>query len=349
MNDAIDPRETAPIYDGNSSGEPVLIPQQTTDCSAASDEDQLYGHRAAMARDEPGPEEDLSKPSLGRLAVLGAVLLAAIILIGFAIHSRSKPPPTVIATDLGTERSGSAGIGGRLIVQWKDSASYRLIVDPLEPADLPAFEDFAGNLPHAIVFAITLKDSSGGVACQKQIVLTSSTAPGSSGQARNPSALATATGDAAQGVTNKDGKIAELILSGALPCQLEAFQRLAAWEFSTDFPPLSGQKALFNQQNTSPKPKSGSLPKGGGHRQFATVKSFPAPIEGDDAVVSDNPSKNLISTSGGRTFVLGTDLRKGTFSWRSFPGRIHYRCEKNGTCFLTNTESGAAVSARLLQ
>jgi hypothetical protein len=350
VNDAIDPRETVPIYDGNSSGEPAQIPQQTTDLSAASDEDPLYENRAAIAVDESGPEEHLTQPNLRRLAVLGAVFFAAIILIAFTIHSRGKPQPTVVATnDLGSQMSGSAGIGGRLIVQWKDSASYRLSVDPLDPADLPAFEDFAGNLPHAIVFGITLKNSSGGVACQKQIVLTSSTAPGSSGQPQNPNTLATATGDTAQGVTNEDGKIAELILSGPLPCQPDAFQRLAAWEFSTDFPPLSEQKALFNQQNASPKPKSGSLPKGRGHRQFATVKSFPASIEGDDAVVSDNPSKNLISTSGGRTFVLGTDLRNGTFSWRYFPGRIHYRCEKNGMCSLTSTESGAAVSARLMQ
>jgi len=345
----MDSSETAPIGGRDSSEETGQIPQPSADSSAVPGEDPLYAHRAALAVDEPEPEER-SKPSPLLLALLGAALLAALVPIGFSTHSHSSmPQTTVITKDLGTKTSNSAGIGGRLILQWKGSASYRLAVDPVEPAGLPAFESFAGNLPHVVIFAITLKDSSGGTVCQRQVVAMSSTAPGSSAQAQNPNALATATGDTMQGVLNGDGKTAELILSGPIPCQLEAFQRLASWEFSTDFPPLSGQTALLTQQSTASTLQSDSAHRGGGRVQFATVKSLPAPIEGDDAVVSDNPSKGILSTSGGRTFVLGADLRRGAFSWRAFPGRIHYRCEKNGSCALTNTESGVAVSARLMR
>jgi hypothetical protein len=268
---------------------------------------------------------------------MGAFFLAVLVVIGFGLRSLIKPQSVTLANDLGTERSESAGIGGRLIAEWKDGASYRLIIDPLEPGDLPAFEAVAGNLPHAVIFAITLRDSSGGVACEKQIVLTSSTAPGSA-SLQNSAMPASATGDTAKGVTDEDGKIEELVLSGPLSCQLDAFKKIAAWEFSTDFP-RSPQPAGMNAEGAATRARSRS---GGGQR--AAVQALAAAIEGDDVIVGDNPSRGLVSTSGGRTFLVGV---KHVFAWRTFPAPVHFRCEKDRMCALTSSGSSTVVSARL--
>jgi hypothetical protein len=317
-----------------------------------------------MVFDDPKAEDQPHKPNLLLFAALGAVLLAVLVLIGFGLRSSRKPQNPVLVNDLGTKRNEAAGIGGRLIAQWKDEASYRLVLDPLEPANLPAFEAIAGNLPHAFVFTITLRDTSGGVACQRQIVLTTSTAVDGTGQAQNPTALATATGDTVQSVAGEDGKIEELVLSGPLPCRLDAFQRIAAWQFSTDFPPLSEQAAGISQPTAAAKAKSDFGQAAGinqpsaaarakshsGSRQAKSVNTLPAAIEGDDVIVSDNPSRGIWTTSGGRTFLVGADVEgRRAFGWQLFPAAIHYRCERNATCTLTRLNSGAVVRARLMR
>ena len=82
---------------------------------------------------------------------------------------------------------------------------------------------------------------------------------------------------------------------------------------------------------------------------FAAGRSTcPSAIEGDDVIVGDNPSRGTVETSGGRVFFLGiAGMRNRSAEWQVFPAPIHFRCDKNGSCVLTRTNSHVSLQARL--
>jgi hypothetical protein len=67
-------------------------------------------------------------------------------------------------------------------------------------------------------------------------------------------------------------------------------------------------------------------------------------------IVADNPSRGTVETSGGRVFFLGVaGMHNRTVDWQVFPASIHFRCDKNGSCVLTRTNSHDSLQARLLK
>ncbi len=149
-------------------------------------------------------------------------------------------------------------------------------------------------------------------------------------------------------MAGSDGQIAEITISGGLPCSLKAYQHLAGWDFFTNFPTVDDQEDWLRHENGL---AGGRRPNSAGGRGAPLqVQRLPAPIEGDDVIVGDNPSRGTVDTGGGRVFWVGANgMRNRAPEWQVFPAAIHFRCDKNGACVLTRVNSRTALQARLMR
>jgi len=294
------------------------------------------------------------KANLRLIVMLALVVSAAAALLVYGGMMWLKPKPLALSNDLGTERYDPAGLGGRLIAEWTGNAGYKFTVDPLDPAQIPGFQATIANPPHAITFSLKMKDATNGVECEKDIVIPG--VPEGQGAFDQSSAMAPRTlptGETLQNVAGSDGQISEMVLSGSMPCNLDAYKKIVAWEFTTDFPPLSTQKDWEKHEDQvqaeAKKGQSGSkapVSYGG----YYLVRSLPTPIEADDVIVSDNPGKGIVATSSGRAFLVGTKvLVNPALDWQIFPADIHYRCDRTAMCMVTRLSSRSAVRAHLMR
>jgi hypothetical protein len=319
-------------------------------------DDELYGFRSAMAATVEA-EDKLPPPpkaNLRLILMLGLLVAGAAAMLVYVGMNYFRPKPQALYFDLGTQRYDPAGLGGRLIAQWTGNAGYKLTIDPLDAATIPAFQATVANPPHAITFTLKLKDKSDGTVCQKDIVIPGQ--PQGAGDFDQTAALAQRalpTGETMQNAAGKDGQIDEMVIDGSMGCNLEAFKQIVAWEFSTDFPPLSTQKdwekheAGIKAEAERGKSKD-TAPKTIGGYTF--VNSLPTPIEADDSIVSDNPSKGIVVTGSGRAFLVGVKvLVNPALEWQIFPADVHYRCDRTAMCMVTRLSSHTAVRAHLLK
>jgi hypothetical protein len=190
------------------------------------------------------------------------------------------------------------------------------------------------------------------VACEKEIVfpapVVQSAGPVDPAQALLP--RKTADGDTVQNVEGSDGQISEMTVTGALPCALKAYQSLAAWEFSSNFPNFAAQAEWLKHENILKGGKKEHSGNGNLYGIYALVKSLSSPIDGDDVIVSDNPSRGIVATSGGRVFLVGSNvLTNRALDWQSFPAAVHFRCDKTAICMVTRLNSRTVVRAHLMK
>jgi hypothetical protein len=319
----------------------------------ASHED-LYGFRAAINAPAPveNPEAEAKEAKSKRalallpiLLILVAVALAALLIPGV---TKSKAPPLYV--DLGTRRFDSAGLGARLIARWEGAMAYQLYIDPVDPQQAAGFQAVTVNAPHPVSLVIRLLDSTGAVACQKEVVLpTPAPLTGSTDPSQALLPMQTTSGDTVQNIAGPDGQIAELTVTGGLACSLKQYQSLTTWQFFTNFPTLDEQDAWLKHQklNDVANGRKSSSAAGGFSPR---IQHLPAAIDDDDVIVGDNPVRGTVDTQGGRVFLVGvTGLRNRTAEWQVFPAAIHFRCEKNGTCILTRVNSRTTLQARLIR
>jgi hypothetical protein len=321
----------------------------------ASQED-LYGFRAAMY--EPAPVEDpeaaakqaRSKRAFALLPILFILVLGALAFLVITRVTKSKAP--LLYVDLGSRRFDSAGLGARLIARWEGSTAYELYIDPLDPQQAASFQAVAVNPPHPVSVVIRLLDTTGAIACQKEVVLPTPvplTVSPDPSQALLP--MQTVAGDTVQNIAGPDGQIAEVTVSGGLPCSLKQYQSIASWEFLTNFPTVDQQADWLKHQklnDVAKGRKSGSA--AGGLGSSARIQHLPAAIDDDDVIVGDNPTRGTVDTEGGRVFLVGVSgLRSRAAEWQVFPAAIHFRCEKNGACILTRVNSRTTLQARLIR
>lgn len=295
------------------------------------------------------PEEAKTK---GLSVLLMAVIaLALALVVVFAVPAMLKPKPPALYIDLGNRRFDAAGLSGRLIARWNGSASYELYIDPIDQQQVAGFQAIAQDPPYPLSFVLRLRDASGIVACEKEIAfpapIVQSAGPVDPAQALLPHT--TADGDRVQNVAGSDGQISEMTVSGGLPCAQKAYQSFAAWEFSSNFPNFAAQAEWLKHEKSlaeAKKPHSASRIYG----YYALVKSLSSPIDGDDVIVSDNPSKGIVATSGGRVFLVGANvLTNRALDWQFFPAAVHFRCDKTAVCTVTRLNSRTAVRAHLMK
>jgi hypothetical protein len=313
-----------------------------------ADQKELYSFRESMA---PPPAErtlqqQKSLPIPVAKILLPLALLAGAVLIVLAVPSWLQPKPPVPYIDLGSQRFDPAGLSGRLIARWENSSSYQLFLDPIDPEHVGSFAAVALDPPRQLSITLRFRDAAGLVACQKQILLPAPVArtPGAEFvPPRGPQQ--TQTGDTVQNMTGENGQIAEIDLTGPLPCPAKAYAAFKSWDFFTDFPTLAEQDDwLRHERGLNAKGH------GGNAGLLSKIQHLPIPIEGDDVIVGDNPSRGTVETSGGRVFFLGVaGMHNRTADWPVFPAPIHFHCDKNGSCVLTRPNSHVSLQARLLK
>jgi hypothetical protein len=313
--------------------------------------EDLFAYRAAMAEPvraaETEPEE--TKPKR-RFALLPTILILAFgALFLLVLPKLMKPKPPALYMDMGTRRFDPAGLSGRLIVRWEGSAGYQLYLDPLDQQHVAEFQAVVQDPPHPLSVVIRLRDSAGIVACQKELDFPAiAPLPGSPYHAQALAPRQTPVGDTVQNMAGADGQIAEITVSGGLPCPLKAYQRFAGWDFFTNFPTVDGQADWLRYENGLAGGKRPNFARGRGAP--LQVQRLPAPIEGDDVIVGDNPSRGTVDTGGGRVFWVGASgMRNRAPEWQVFPAAIHFRCDKNGACALTRANSRTTLQARLMK
>ena len=313
--------------------------------------EDLFAYRAAMAEPEPAAdtEAEENKPKRRFPLVPVIVILAIGALFVLVIPKLFKPKPPALYIDMGARRFDPAGLSGRLIARWEGSAAYQLYLDPLDQQQVLEFQAVAQDPPHPLSVVIRLRNPAGVVACQKEIDFPA-IAPeaGSPDPAQALAPRQTAGGDTVENMAGPDGHIAEIIVSGSLPCSLKAYQHLAGWDFFTNFPSVDEQEDWLRHENGLSGVRRPS--SAGGRGAPLQVQRLPAPIEGDDVIVGDNPSRGTVDTGGGRVFWVGAyAMRNRAPEWQVFPAAIHFRCDKNGACVLTRVNSQTALQARLMR
>ena len=321
----------------------------------ASQED-LYGFRATM--NEPAPVEDpkaqakeaKSKRARALLPILFILVLGALAALLIPRLTKSKAP--LLYVDMGTRRFDSGGLGARLIARWEGAMAYQLYIDPLDPQRAAGFQAVTVNPPHPVSLVIRLLDATGAVACQKEVVLpTPAPISGSTDPSQALLPMLTTSGDTVQNIAGPDGQIAEVTVSGGLPCSLKQYQSLTTWQFFTNFPTLDEQEAWLKHQKLDAIAKGGKPGSAAGGLGYSPkTQHLPAAIDDDDVIVGDNPVRGTVDTQGGRVFLVGvSSLRNRTAEWQAFPAAIHFRCEKTGTCILTRVNSRTTLQARLIK
>jgi hypothetical protein len=308
---------------------------------------ELYSFRETMA---PPPAQAAPKPKappipVAKIFLLMALLTGAVFLV-LTVPSMFQAKPPVPYIDLGSQRLDHAGITGRLIARWENGSSYQLFLDPINPRQVDSFANVAQDPPRQLSIMLRFQDAAGMVVCQKQILLPAPVA-------RTPDAefvpplgpQQTQTGDTLQNMTGENGKIAEIDLTGPLPCGAKVYETFKSWEFFTDFPTLAEQDDwLRHESELNPKVRAGNV------RPSPRIQHLPIPIEGDDEIVGDNPSRSTVETSGGRVFFLGAaGMANRIAAWPVFPAPIHFHCDKNGSCFLSRPNSHVSLQARLVK
>jgi len=277
------------------------------------------------------------------LALVGIFAILAILALPILLP---KPKPPALYVDLGNRRYETSGLGGRLIVRWEGSAKYQLYIDPLDQAQAASFQALAVNPPHPLSVMIQLIDSSGMVGCQKEILLPPTA---QSSAAHAATARTTTTGDTVQNMTGSDGKIDEITISGPLPCSLDSYRHLTGWEFNSNFPAVAAQMALLRHADAEADSHSAHSATTWRPAPPA-IQHLNAPIEGDDVIVGDNPTKGIVDTSSGRVFLVSAaSWQTRSAEWQTFPAAVHFHCEKSGACVLTRTSSRTVLQAHLMK
>ncbi len=339
----------------NAAEEQPHIPEsryEVVPVAAKTNEADLYSFRAEIPPPPPPPAPtptqallQQNKNLLRALAVGGAVVAVTALIAWLAL--RKDEPPAYI--DLGTSNIPAAGLQGRLVARWLGSAAYELHVDPIAPQQLSGFSAVVANPPHPLSVSLRLKDASG-VVCRKEILFPYNPQPASG--ADHPDALQpqkTFAGDTVQNVASADGTIDEIVVDGPLDCAEKTYGRIAAWDFSSNFPVVADQDDwLKHEQSVAANERRRAAEI---HARALIPKTQPlsAPIEGDDVVVSDNPSRGSVETRAGRVFYFGREgLREAEAGWQVFPVAIHFRCDTKSFCVLTRIGTSIVLQARLV-
>jgi hypothetical protein len=294
-------------------------------------------------------QEPLSRQK--KLALMGgmaALILVFVILLVVVLSMRPDSAPPFI--DLGPNNLAAAGLSARLIAKWDGKAEYELHIDAVSPQQIPGFSAVAANPPRPLWVNIQMKDSSGSPLCQKEILF-----PFNAAAAADPEQVQpllpqkTFDGDTVQNVAASNGDIAEIVVYGQLLCPVKLYKRLVSWDFSSSFPSIAEQQDWMHHEEGVTATLRRNAAQARARALIPRTHTLPSPIDGDDVIVSDNPSRGTFETRAGRLFYIGMDsLRSGASGWQVFPATIHFHCDTKGMCVLSRANTSTALQARLV-
>lgn len=310
------------------------------------------------------------------IAIFAAIAIALGLMVGVLFATvLSRASSRGGPRDLAPIISSADGLKGSLTLHWDGKLGYRLVVEPSDPEQKPAFSIAVSSPPRPLSFGIQLKDAAGSVLCSKVVLLkfdpsqTAAFAPSGSGlrlvkastsqrsKGTDPSASEAEEVQREQGQdifqndTGRYGQSDSISVLGQIPCSLQAYQRTTSWSLSPDFLTLDEQAALLKHHtdllaasNASPPDDSADNAASSARRKAkkkepVQFKAFA--IEGDDELVAYDSSKGLIETNA-KTFIIQRVSGDGnTAKWSDMPANVHYKCDMNAACTLTR--SGAVL------
>ncbi|HLY43544.1 MAG TPA: hypothetical protein VKR52_20190 [Terracidiphilus sp.] len=294
---------------------------------------------------------------------LGVLAVAAIIILLFNLPRKKSD-----ANDLGQGVFNASGLRGHLVTRWaKGKTQYQLQIQPIDPRSNAGFALVAGDPPQPIFVNMRILDSSGFALCGKQIIMRfdpsrefpmlrkASQTGGkiSRGLAKQQEDLLILQAeeqdrergkDIFQNQQGSDGKASSMYSEGVLPCSADQYKHFDYWDFSSNFPTMDEQDRLlkhpkdllaFNPPEKSAKKKSSPM-------QSAYY------IEGDDRVLSFDPSSGSLETSMNRRFIVGIKSDQAVAAgWAADVAHFHYKCDQRSNCALMHAGTSAVISARL--
>jgi hypothetical protein len=343
----------ADLYSFRSSM-PQFLPSRPAAQPAQSGQPAQPGQPApAGAPTQPG--QAALQPALAvdrkRLILYAGCGSVAVLLLSLALYlALNKQPPLAPFVDLGQNNVAAAGLSGRLIAKWDGSAKYELHLDPLSPQQAAGFGAVAANPPHPLTLALHITNASGTVVCQKEIDFPFNPVQDpSDAVAQEFQPQTTFDGDTVQNVAGSDGQLEEILLSGPLTCPAKAYRAFTNWNFTSSFPSVADQQAWLRQQQALVEELRRKAAEARANALIPPRFRLPAPIDGDDVIVSDNPSHGTVATRSGRTFYIGLRGALGRApGWQIFPAAIHFHCDVKANCVLTRPDASTTLTARLL-
>lgn len=344
-----------PMQGDNAAAEQSSVPEsryEVVPAAAKASEADLYSFRAEIPPPPPPPPPTPAQALVQQnrtllMAIAGSGVVVLVMVVIAWILLRQDAPPAYI--DLGTSNIAASGLEGRLVARWLGSAAYELRIDPMSPQQLAGFSAVASNPPHPLSVTLELKGSSG-VLCSKQILIPFNAQPVADPD--NPGDLQpqkTFDGDTVQNVVSAEGRISEIDIDGPMNCPAKAYSHLDSWDFSSNFPLLADQDEWLHHEQTVTAGERRRAMEMRARALIPKSASLTAPIEGDDVIVSDNPSRGTIQTGSGRVFYIGRDvLRSAEPGWQVFPVNIHFHCDIKAACILTRPGTSTSLQARLV-
>jgi hypothetical protein len=316
-----------------------------------------------------------SDPSRTRLYIgIGAVAGLGLIfgLVIALVSSRMGGPEEL--HDWGSVTSDSTGLKGHLFTQLGSKLEYRLALQPSDPNRQAGFAFAVAHSPRPLAIEIHLRDAQGFVVCSRNILLKYDPASAPALSASNPASQA-GPADAANAAVNPpahaveellaaqeaerelgkevfkndigpDGQIAAIDAQGELPCLDKAYASAFSWSFAPDFPSLAEQDALLKGQSVAQASVGQPSAETPAPRRKAPRISAPPllsfTIEGDDAIVEFDPSRGIIETRAGKTFLFNKASGEiANPKWQDYPVGIHYKCDQASACTITHSGAGA--------
>ncbi len=302
---------------------------------------------AQLAALGPAAKPPLDQKKLILFAGCGGI---AFVLVALAIYlAANKQDPIAPFVDLGQTNIASAGLAGRLIAKWDGAAQYELHIDPLSPQQAAGFAAVAVNPPHPLTVDLRFTNATGSVVCRKEIVFPFNPVQDpDDALAQEFQPQKTFDGDTVQNVSGEDGQVEEIVMSGPLACPAKAYRAFANWQFTSSFPSVAEQQDWLRQQESLMEQIRRKAAQAKANANIPRGLRLPAPIDGDDVIVSDNPSHGTVATRSGRTFYIGMRGTLGHAGWEVFPAAIHYHCDVKANCVLTRPDAVSSLTARLV-
>jgi hypothetical protein len=289
---------------------------------------------------QPAAPADNKKSKV--LIALAAV--GCLVLVIFAVWTLQKGPPPPPYVDLGNSSVANSGLSGDFVARWVEKSSYVFYVNPLTADDLAGFAAVAANPPRQIEFNVHLKDATGSTVCEKEIVFPFKAPEGGSATPTQGPPERTMDGDTINYERGDRGEIVRIEMQGSMVCAQNLYERIAAWSFTSTYPMRGDQDDwVKNLEKTTTRQAAKRAPA-------PLYRLLPAPIEGDDVVVGDNPTRGTVETRKGHEFFVGQGgLSTRGQGWGFFPAAIHFRCDVKANCTLTRAGASAVVPARLMK
>lgn len=206
--------------------------------------------------------------------------------------------------DFGSVNAIVAGLKGHLTTEWNQKPSYKMVIEPSDPAQQAGFALALTGSPRPLSVGFQLLDSTGAVLCGQDAVVRFDAARAAALNAANasngevmsagaPSAAAAEQTldkleaqemsrergrDIFENEIGDDGRIEAIDAEGTMPCSMQAYNSATSWSFSADFPSVAEQAETLKRetqieatQKASPSRKPGSGKKPEPHKLTAAL------------------------------------------------------------------------------